>query len=165
MAATQINLHQINGFVTKDSGKHIEYATGMKRDTNEGKGRYDLISPLALRRLAQILERGAVKYDAHNWEKGSPYSRLMESTLRHLNQYLEGMRDEDHLAAAMFGCMVMIHQEVQIERGNLPSSLMDLCDYTEKKTYDASVIPSLESPKILGSSHEPSPWQRPRTGL
>ena len=119
-------------FTTKDSGKHMEYSTGMKRDTNEGKGRYDLISPIATRRLAQLLERGSIKYKARNWELGSPMSRLMESTLRHLNQYLSGMRDEDHLAAAMFGCMAMIHQTEQIENGNLPIELLDLPDYSPK---------------------------------
>ena len=105
----------------------------MKRDDSSGKGRYDLVSPLAKRRLAQLLERGAIKYAVRNWEKGSPFSRLMESTMRHLDQYLEGARDEDHLAAAMFGCMAMIHQEEQIARGNLPTSLQDLPDYTDKR--------------------------------
>ncbi len=143
-------------YITKDSGKHAVYESGMKRDTAEGKGAYELISPIALRRLAQLLERGAVKYEARNWEKGSPMSRLMQSTIRHLFQYLEGARDEDHLAAGMWGCMAMIHHEDQINKGNFPSALMDLPDYTIKpqpptesplKTAVTGWIASKDAPK------------------
>ena len=35
-----------------DSGERQQYATGAVRDLATGKGRYDLISPIALRRLA-----------------------------------------------------------------------------------------------------------------
>ena len=46
----------------QDSGAREEQGTGAVRDTRRGKGRYDLISPFALRRVAQVLERGAMKY-------------------------------------------------------------------------------------------------------
>ena len=33
------------------------------REREPGKGRFDLLSPLALRKLAELLEKGAVKYE------------------------------------------------------------------------------------------------------
>ena len=99
------------GFTLKDSGKREDFPSGAVRDTREGKGRFDLISPYALRRLAQVYERGAKKYADRNWEKGFPYSRCIDSALRHIFQYIMGMRDEDHLAQALFNIMAVIHFE------------------------------------------------------
>lgn len=98
-------------YETKDSGKRQEFQTGAVRDTEENKARYDLISPLALTRLANLMARGAVKYNEWNWSKGMPTSRLFSSGLRHLIQYSLGNRDEDHLAAVMFNVMAIIHFE------------------------------------------------------
>ena len=109
-----------------DSGKRQEFGTGAKRDTNEGKGRYDLISPIALYRLALRLEQGAKKYDERNWEQGMPLTRYLESAVRHLYQWLAGdgeQDSEDHLGAAMFNVMALIHTEEMIERGLLPVDL------------------------------------------
>lgn len=117
-------------FETKDSGSRRRFDTGSQRDMGKGKGRYDLISPLALRRIAELLERGANKYEARNWEKGQPQSVFMDAALRHLFKYLEGMRDEDHLAAAAWNVMAMIHQEVRDGRGGLAKGLLDLPNYT-----------------------------------
>ncbi len=117
----------------KDSGQREEFDTGSKRDSREGKGRYDLLSPLALRRLAEHFENGAVKYGDRNWERGQPQARYLDSALRHLFKHLEGMRDEDHLSAAAWNVLAMIHQEEAVSRGLLPESLMNgLPDYTSK---------------------------------
>src|SRR5690606_13479750 len=119
-------------FKLKDSGVRQEFNTGAKRDTNVGKGRYDLISPIALRRLAIVMEKGAEKYDARNWEKGMPLSRYIDSALRHIYQYLSGKRDEDHAAQAMFNIMALIHTEEMIEREILPNQLYDLPNWDQK---------------------------------
>ena len=108
------------------------FASGMKRGSAEGKGAYELISPLAMRRLAKLLQYGATNYGSRNWELGSQQSRIMQSAIRHLMNHLEGMRDEDHLAAALFNVQALIHQDEQIKRGNLPKELDDLPDYTIK---------------------------------
>ena len=115
-----------------DSGKRQEFKTGSVRDTNIGKGRYDLISPLMLQRLAKHFENGAVKYGDRNWEKGQPLSRYFDSAVRHLYKHLEGMRDEDHLAAAVWNVGAMIHTEELIERELLPKKLNDLPNYLLK---------------------------------
>ena len=98
-------------YVIHDSGKREEFPSGMVRDRREGKGRYDLISPFALRRLAGVYERGAVKYDERNWEKGAPYCRFLDSALRHIEQYLARETDEDHLAQAAWNLFAIMHFE------------------------------------------------------
>lgn len=101
----------------KDSGVRQSFSTGSRRDTREGKGRFDLMPPKALRRLARHFENGAKKYGDRNWEKGQPQSRFMDSALRHLNNYLDGHRDEDHLSAAAWNVLCMIHQEERFAQG------------------------------------------------
>lgn len=100
-----------NKFETKDSGKRQEFDSGAKRDTQENKARYDLISPFALTRLAFLMSRGAVKYNEWNWSKGMPISRFYSSALRHLMQFALGDKTEDHLAAVLFNVMAIIHFE------------------------------------------------------
>jgi hypothetical protein len=71
-------------FEVKDSGKRQEFETGAVRDVRDGKGRYDLISPYALKRLAIIYERGALKYGDDNYLKGMPH-RDVECCCHHAN--------------------------------------------------------------------------------
>lgn len=106
-----------------DGGKRISYGEGMaEREPSDGKGRYDLISPYAVRRLAHWYELGAKKYSDRNWEKGIPFSRYMDSAKRHLDKYLMGKRDEDHLAAAAWNIFAIMHHEElgQTELDDLP---------------------------------------------
>jgi hypothetical protein len=92
-------------FKTKDSGKRITYSTGMNRDINDGKPRYDLIYVPMLKRWAELMQRGAVKYGARNWEKASTQEeleRFKDSAFRHFVQWFSGQEDEDHAAAVLF---------------------------------------------------------------
>ena len=118
----------------KDSGSRQTFAGGAQRDVQSvEKGRYDLISPIAMKRLAIILAKGALKYSDRNWEKGMPLHRYIDAALRHISQYLEGMRDEDHLGQAIFNVMACIHTEELIKRGVLPKELNDLPNYITKE--------------------------------
>lgn len=102
-------------YVTKDSGKREEYASGMVRDVNGDKPRYDLILPEGipyedqfLTRIAGLLTRGAVKYGERNWEKASgeeEMKRFRASAFRHLMQWMCGEEDEDHAAAVVFNLL------------------------------------------------------------
>lgn len=121
-AATQGNVT----FITKDSGERDSFATGMVRDAGAGKGRYDLLPREAVHRVAQLLERGADKYEARNWELGQPFSRAICSMLRHAFQAAAGMTDEDHLAAVVFNAMAVMTYQDRIARGELPAELDDL---------------------------------------
>ena len=110
----------------KDSGKRQEFTTGSKRDTREGKGRYDLIPSYALSRLARHYENGATKYGDRNWEKGQPLARYLDSMIRHAYKFLGGSREEDHLAAVAWNALAYIETEHRIERGILPEELDDI---------------------------------------
>lgn len=118
---------------TKDSGVKQEFSTGAHRDTQSGKGRFDLIPASALKRLAGVYERGADKYGARNWEKGMPIGRYLDSALRHIYQYIEGRRDEDHLGQALWNIAGAIHTETMVERGVLPAELDDMPDHLGDK--------------------------------
>ena len=124
----------------KDSGERQEFDTGSRRDTREGKGRFDLLPPIAIRRLAQHFENGSAKYGDRNWEKGQPLSRYLDSSIRHLFSHLEGMRDEDHLAAAAWNIICMIHTEEMIRRGLLSDQLDDLPSYIEENEPRTEII-------------------------
>jgi hypothetical protein len=113
-------------YVTKDSGHRQVFGTGAQRDRQEGKGRYDLLPATAIKRVADIFERGAIKYADRNWEKGMPLSRFVDSAMRHLFQYLEGRRDEDHAGQACWNLVALLHTETMIQRGLLPAELNDL---------------------------------------
>lgn len=109
---------KIGDFVTKDSGARAEYDSGMVRDTEEGKARFDLLLPLGvpyeaqlLTRFAELLARGAKKYTQRNWEKANGQAELdryRSSALRHLQQWASPSADgpdEDHAAAVMFNLL------------------------------------------------------------
>lgn len=101
------------------------FDTGSVRDSRTGKGRFDLLPPAALRRLAQHFERGAEKYGDRNWEKGQPLQSYLDSALRHIFNHQEGMRDEDHLIAAVWNLLVYVETEHRVEAGELPAELDD----------------------------------------
>jgi hypothetical protein len=50
----------------------------------------DLLSPLALEGLANVLEFGAKKYEEHNWRKGMKWGRIIASLLRHTFKFMGG---------------------------------------------------------------------------
>ncbi len=97
-----INLQE---YTTKDSGERQQFSTGMVRDTQTDKPRYDLLDMEMLKRWAELMGRGAKKYGEHNWKKActqEELDRFKASFLRHAIQYFNGDRDEDHGAACMF---------------------------------------------------------------
>lgn len=103
----------------KSSGLDEEkFETGSVRDSREGKGRYDLLSPYTMRRLARHFENGARKYGDRNWEQGQPISRYVDSAFRHLFAYLEGKQDEDHAAAVLWNIGAVIDHEERFDPGH-----------------------------------------------
>jgi hypothetical protein len=120
-------------FETKFSGVKDNYQTGATRDKSGGKGRYDLITPIGLKRLAGVYERGAVNHGDRNWEKGLPMSRCVESAIRHIYQFIEGMRDEDHLGQAAWNLFAAMHVEEMVKRGLLPKELDNLPSFVKEE--------------------------------
>jgi hypothetical protein len=116
-------------YKTKETVEKEKFSTGAQRNDATGKGKYVLVSPIALRRLAGVYERGSITHSARNWECGLPISRCLDSAIRHIYQYIEGLRDEDHLAQAAWNLCAAIHMEEMVERGRLPKELNDMPNY------------------------------------
>lgn len=98
-------------YATHDSGQRRSFGTGAVRDIDDGKPRYDLIPPHALRRVAMLYTRGAVKYGENNWHKGIPTQQMLASAMRHLEAYRRGEQDEDHLAAVVWNVLAIMQYE------------------------------------------------------
>lgn len=112
-------------FITRDSGERQEYDSGMVRDTQSGKPRFDLLFPQGvpygaqfLTRVAELLARGAEKYSDRNWEKATgsdELDRFKSSALRHLTQWVTDQTDEDHAAAVVFNLLAYETTKWKIE--------------------------------------------------
>jgi hypothetical protein len=99
-------------YATKTSDNKETYSTGMVRDSQVGKPRFDLIEPenipfanQMLTRWAQLMSRGATNYGERNWEKArtkEERDRARASFKRHSQQWYHGEKDEDHAAAIFF---------------------------------------------------------------
>lgn len=107
-----------------DSGQREVFSTGSRRDTRDGKGRFDLLPPRGLTRLARHFEAGARKYGDDNWTLGQPHTRFLDSALRHVFKHLAGHADEDHLIAAAWNLICAADQEERIKEGLLPKELL-----------------------------------------
>ena len=96
--------------------------TGAVRNSQKGKGRFDLLEPEIFFRLAGWYELGAEVYGDRNWEKGIKVSRCTGSALRHLIKYLAGWRDEDHLAAVIWNvaCIMRFEKDNRTDLLDLP---------------------------------------------
>jgi hypothetical protein len=120
--------------ITKDSGARDEFDSGMVRDTQKGKARFDLMLPLdvpydqqMITRFAELLARGAEKYGDRNWEKGDSdkeIARARSSALRHMMQWACGETDEDHAAAVMFNIMMVETLSSRVDAGKQPGDLI-----------------------------------------
>jgi len=119
----------------QDSGQRQEFGTGAVRDTQDGKGRYDLLPVHAIARLAKHFENGAKKYGESNWAKGIPLRRYLDSMLRHSFKFMGGANDEDHLAAIIWNACCLLETQELIDRGLLPKEL----DNLPKKVYTQEV--------------------------
>jgi hypothetical protein len=125
----------------KDSGERRSFGTGSVRDVRTGKGRYDLIPPKAVKRIAQHFENGAVKYGDKNWELGQPLSSYLDSGLRHTFNLLDLQVDEDHAAAGIWNLIAFLCTADWIIEGRLPRDLDDIgyCDALEEAREDKAL--------------------------
>ena len=106
-------------YETKDSGRRKDFDSGMRRDIQEGKPRFDLIMPPTLpydeqllTRVAMIFGRGAEKYGENNWQLANSVeelTRFKASAFRHFMQVMSGEEDEDHIAATVFNLNAIVY--------------------------------------------------------
>lgn len=105
-------------FETKDSGKRESYDSGMVRDTQDGKPRYDLIDEPMLTRWAELMARGAEKYGENNWRLANSEEELQRfkaSGFRHFIQWIRGDTDEDHAAAILYNIAAAEYVKKRLE--------------------------------------------------
>lgn len=88
----------------------MRYETGAVRDTG-GKGRCDLLPHSALLRVARHMENSLADHEERNWERGLPMHCYLDSAMRHVFKYMDGMVDEDHLAAAATNLLMALWTE------------------------------------------------------
>jgi len=92
-----------------------QFETGAVRSGETAQGnktaRYDLISSVGLRRIAETYGEGAIKYGDHNWRKGIPLSNIMNHAIAHIVAYLSGDSSEDHLAHAAWNIIAAMETE------------------------------------------------------
>jgi hypothetical protein len=93
----------------KVNGGIATYGRGAKRTAKDV--RFELLSPIGLRRMAQASHEGAEKYGSFNVEKGLPISVFLNHALSHIYAYREGDRSEDHLSHAGWNLMFACHSE------------------------------------------------------
>lgn len=87
------------------------FSTGAVRSSDCDNERWDLLSPIGLRRVAGTCGEGAKKYSEYNWENGMPVLTMLNHAIRHIFKYLAGDRSEDHLAHAAWNLLAACHSE------------------------------------------------------
>ncbi len=137
------------------------FETGAVRDSNENKGRMDLLAWNAMLRSSRHYQHGAIRYKPHNWEAGIPVSAFLDSCLRHIAKYLCGRDDEDHLAAAFFnisGAMEM--EQTHPELIDIPNrkGKNRFCYFEDPGEMKSAILEFIEE-----ENNEPSATPRSRT--
>ncbi len=108
-------------FVIKDSGKRIDYPSGMRRDIQDNKPNYALIPREFLLRWAWHMTKGAQKYGRDNWRRANSQEeldRFQDSAFRHFMQWLNGELDEDHAAAVAFNVAAAEYVKEKMKNAN-----------------------------------------------
>lgn len=95
----------------KSSGKIRQFSSGAVRDAADGKPRMELLPYDLLMRTSIWYGVGAEKYGDNNWRLGQPQSAVIGSLMRHLTKYMNGERDEDHLAAVVWNALSLMNSD------------------------------------------------------
>jgi hypothetical protein len=81
-----------------------------KQTRDEAVAPYSDIPPCALRRLAKVYKEGRIKY-GHIWLNGLPWSETFDHLQEHLEKWLEGNTEEDHLAKVAWAAFTLMYYE------------------------------------------------------
>ena len=91
-----------------DSQTLIDSNTGAKQ--SKIPYRFDLLPPLALASVAQVLERGALKYGDDNWLP-IPVRQHLNHAIMHVLAWMAEDEQEDHLAHAATRILMALERE------------------------------------------------------
>jgi hypothetical protein len=96
------------GSMLTGQGKMEITDAGANRESNSGRGRFDLLPYEAMEALAIWYEQGCEKYGDRNWENGLSVKDCINRMIRHAVKAGNGWTDEDHLAAVMWNAAAAI---------------------------------------------------------
>lgn len=108
------------------------------RKDDGGKLRMDLLSPEAIRGIAEVLTYGAAKYDDRNWEAGIKYSRVYAALLRHLvDQWWAGedfdeesrLHHLDHASCCLHFLQTYRHTHPEFDDRPRPNYMIDTAEW------------------------------------
>jgi len=163
----------------KDEGQLLEqrqrFETGSERQSLDDV-RYDLISPIGLKRLAQTYAEGARKYTDRNWEKGQPFGVLLNHAIDHINDFIAqqlglgedlGISDEDHLAHAVWNLFAIMHfqatkpemndliphHETTVSASQVGTSKLTAMEHPDKHAFQGSDVMFLCEACMLSRNH------------
>lgn len=109
-----------NFVMSFENGEKFEFKNNTLKETikfDSEKAPLDLLPFHALNEVAKVLQHGKKKYAAHNWKKGTTWSRFSAASLRHLFAWNSGEdndreSDLNHLAHA--ACCILFLLEYKL---------------------------------------------------
>ena len=146
--------------MAKGQGEMEINENGVKRESNKGRGRFDLFPYEALEELAKWYEAGAEKYGDRNWEKGISVKDCVNRMARHSAKACNGWMDEGpfaHFVAVIWNAMAAITwikrnpYQNDFFREEYLNALMLIknsdVENTEEKPFDLTYVPT--SPALV----------------
>lgn len=115
-------------------------------------GRFDLLPPFGLIRVALRCEKGVDKYSEENQFRGIPIKHHICSSLRHIIKYMAGDKSEDHLAAAAQRLLAAIDVEEKFKMGLLTENYVKLSSW-------CLLNPSGETNSMIENTQNPNTGQ------
>jgi hypothetical protein len=104
--------------INKEPSMRDAVEAGPARKNDGGKPAISLIPPEVLFELGKVLEFGAQKYAARNWEKGLNYDRVFSALQRHLWSWWDPTQPDvddetglSHLSHALCNLAFLVHFE------------------------------------------------------
>lgn len=112
------------------------FPSGAIRSDNTGRERFDWISPLALKALAEYLSTTENSFAQVNYFKGIPEDACVESVLRHINDF-QINRHKKEAVALLFNAVALVHTICLRERGEYKEAypkteIINKSDYKEE---------------------------------
>lgn len=103
--------------------------------------RYDLISPVAIQKLAHVLWYGAQRYGVNNWH-GIPVNDHLSHMIYHAYAYLAGEEEEDHLSHMLARAMMAVDRADAEAQPKVDETIGEML-YTRTQLQDACVAAGL----------------------
>ncbi len=144
----------------KPQPERVTWASGASRHAKvagetDRHPRFDLISPVGHRRLAEVYGEGALAHGDRNWERGMPEDAILNHLEAHLVQWKAGDRSEDHLAKVAWGVYALMHFEERLAVAD-----QGVCDCQRRAGRGEHGAP--KPPSCACSSGHPAPGGFPR---